>query len=259
MLLEKCMAFAVDGAYDKFADLGREIGTAKASDDDKTAAEKFIAALGDICRICEIPTLEEYGIDADEMSNFKEKEGGIFYAKDSLGKSCSVAINGSDTTIDIWELKKSDSDTVIDLYKQIASSFNGAGYTVIAKTEVDQGDAHYIYIEFSSKGTDIVDTIYMTTVKNGLQYSIMYTAENMTENDENEAHSIFDTAFITKTISNTETDEQAQQRVRNATLAIIAIVILIAVVIVVAFVKHAREKKRKIDNGEYVSQFKDKE
>lgn len=205
------------------------------------------------------PALEEYGIDADEMSNFKEKEGGIFYAKDNLGKSCSVAINGSDTTIDIWELKKSDSDTVIDLYKQIASSFNGAGYAVIAKTEVDQGDAHYIYIEFSSKGTDIVDTIYMTTVKNGLQYSIMYTAENMTENDENEAHSIFDTAFITKTISNTETDEQAQQRVRNATLAIIAIVILIAVVVTVAFVKHAKEKKRKIDNGEYVSQFKDKE
>lgn len=80
------------------------------------------------------PALEEYGIDADEMSNFKEKEGGIFYAKDSLRKSCSVAINGSDTTIDIWELKKSDSDTVIDLYKQIASSFNGAGYAVIAKT-----------------------------------------------------------------------------------------------------------------------------
>lgn len=36
----------------------------------------------------------------------------------------------------------------------------------------------------------------------------MYTAENMTENDENEAHSIFDTAFITKTISNTETESR---------------------------------------------------
>ena len=27
------------------------------------------------------PALEEYGIDADEMSNFKEKEGGIFYTR----------------------------------------------------------------------------------------------------------------------------------------------------------------------------------
>ena len=35
------------------------------------------------------PALEEYGIDADEMSNFKEKEGGIFYAKDSLGKAAA--------------------------------------------------------------------------------------------------------------------------------------------------------------------------
>ena len=98
----------------------------------------------------------------------------------------------------------------------------------------------------------------MTTVKNGLQYSIMYTAENMTENDENEAHSIFDTAFITKTISNTETDEQAQQRVRNATLAIIAIVILIAVVVTVAFVKHAKEKNAKLITGNMFPSLKTK-
>ena len=57
MLLTKCLAFALDGAYEKFANLGREIGAATAEDDDKTASEKFIEALNEICKICEIPTL----------------------------------------------------------------------------------------------------------------------------------------------------------------------------------------------------------
>ena len=103
MLLEKCMAFAVGGAYDKFADLGRAIGTAKASDDDKTAAEKFIAALGDICRICEIPTLEEYGIDKDKFFEVMEK-----MATDALA-------SGSPSNT-IKEVTKED---ILDLYKSL--------------------------------------------------------------------------------------------------------------------------------------------
>lgn len=66
MLLKECLSFAVDGTYEKFANLGRETGVASDGDDDMTAAEKFIDSLQEICRICEIPTLEEYGIDRDE-------------------------------------------------------------------------------------------------------------------------------------------------------------------------------------------------
>lgn len=73
MLLTKCLAFALDGAYEKFANLGREIGTATAEDDDKTASEKFIEALNEICKICEIPTLLEYGIPKDEFFAHMEK------------------------------------------------------------------------------------------------------------------------------------------------------------------------------------------
>lgn len=65
MLLEKCMAFALDGVYERFAELGRAAGAADSSDCDKTAAEKFLGKLGEICRICEVPTLAEYGIDKD--------------------------------------------------------------------------------------------------------------------------------------------------------------------------------------------------
>lgn len=73
MLLTKCLAFALDGAYEKFANLGREIGAATAEDDDKTASEKFIEALNEICKICEIPTLLEYGIPKDDFLAHMEK------------------------------------------------------------------------------------------------------------------------------------------------------------------------------------------
>lgn len=73
MLLTKCLAFALDGAYEKFANLGREIGAATAEDDDKTASEKLIEALNEICKICEIPTLLEYGIPKDEFFAHMEK------------------------------------------------------------------------------------------------------------------------------------------------------------------------------------------
>ena len=63
MLLKECLSFAVSGAYEKFANLGRETGVASDSDSDKSAAEKFIDSLKSVCDVCQIPTLEDYGID----------------------------------------------------------------------------------------------------------------------------------------------------------------------------------------------------
>lgn len=73
MLLKKCMAFAADGAADRFADLGRAIGAADKSDSDKLAADKFVDALGDICEKCEVPTLSEYGIDKQKFFDAMDK------------------------------------------------------------------------------------------------------------------------------------------------------------------------------------------
>lgn len=67
MLLERCMSFAADGCYERFAELGRISDAAEKCDDDRTAAEKFVKALGELCRICEVPTLSEYGIDKAEF------------------------------------------------------------------------------------------------------------------------------------------------------------------------------------------------
>ena len=45
----------------------KAVGRAESSDSDETAAKKFIEALGEICKICEVPTLEEYGVDREEF------------------------------------------------------------------------------------------------------------------------------------------------------------------------------------------------
>lgn len=60
MLLPSCMKFAMDGAIERFADLGRVIGLV--GEDDKTLADLFVKKLEEICKVCEVPTLEEYGI-----------------------------------------------------------------------------------------------------------------------------------------------------------------------------------------------------
>lgn len=103
MLLKECLSFAVSGAYEKFANLGRETGVASDSDSDETAAEKFIDSLQSICDVCEIPTLEQYGIDRDE-----------YYSKISKMATDAVASGSPANT-----LKEVTVDDCIEIYKKL--------------------------------------------------------------------------------------------------------------------------------------------
>ena len=67
MLMETCLTFALPGAYGRFAQLGRAIGAADASDGERSAAEKFLAALRGLVEELETPTPAEYGIDREEF------------------------------------------------------------------------------------------------------------------------------------------------------------------------------------------------
>lgn len=73
MLLEKCLAFVLDGTYERFGRLGREIGAASAAAGDKEASESFLKAVTDICSTCEIPTLQEYGIEKESYTKVIDK------------------------------------------------------------------------------------------------------------------------------------------------------------------------------------------
>ncbi|MBR2685019.1 MAG: iron-containing alcohol dehydrogenase [Erysipelotrichaceae bacterium] len=64
MLLEGCMNFAVDGAYDRFADIARYLGLTT-SVNDKEAAEVFLSALKDLLAKLHVCTMSEFGIDRD--------------------------------------------------------------------------------------------------------------------------------------------------------------------------------------------------
>lgn len=103
MLLKECLSFAVSGAYEKFANLGRETGVASDSDSDETAAEKFIDSLQNICDVCEIPTLEQYGIDRDEC-----------YSKISKMATDAVASGSPANTV-----KEVTVDDCIEIYKKL--------------------------------------------------------------------------------------------------------------------------------------------
>lgn len=81
MLLKECLTFALEGAYDRFADLGRAVGVAVDTDSDKEASEKFLVAVEAITKELETPTLGEFGIDKDEF--FKVIDKMAFDAMDS--------------------------------------------------------------------------------------------------------------------------------------------------------------------------------
>lgn len=73
MLMEECLIFALPGAYGRFAALGRAIGAAQVQDNDKNAAEKFLAAVAGLKKKVHIPSLQEYGIDMGRYSASIEK------------------------------------------------------------------------------------------------------------------------------------------------------------------------------------------
>lgn len=73
ILMKECLGFALEGAYDRFADLGRAIGVADATDEDKAAAEKFLSAIEGIVKELETPTLAEFGIDKEEFFKVIDK------------------------------------------------------------------------------------------------------------------------------------------------------------------------------------------
>lgn len=67
MLLGVCLEYALSGTYEKFGDLGRIIGVAKAEMHDEEAAKAFLVAVKGLCDTCEVPSLEKYGIKRDDF------------------------------------------------------------------------------------------------------------------------------------------------------------------------------------------------
>ena len=65
MLLKECMSFALPGALDRFAVLGKTIGAVWEGSDSEENAKLFLCAVENLCTELEIPTLAQYGIDRE--------------------------------------------------------------------------------------------------------------------------------------------------------------------------------------------------
>lgn len=73
MLIKQCLTYVLDGSYERFGALGRAIAAADDKLSDKDAAEAFIGKLTELCDICEIPTLKEYGINKEAFDKAVDK------------------------------------------------------------------------------------------------------------------------------------------------------------------------------------------
>lgn len=67
MLIKECLRFALEGTYERFGELGRQIGVADKAHSDQEAAERFLQAIDDLCKGCNVPTLEQYGINREDF------------------------------------------------------------------------------------------------------------------------------------------------------------------------------------------------
>ncbi len=103
MLMCECYKFAYDGAYSRFADMARAIGKAGAEDSDEAAAKKFIDACDEICKTCNVPTLEGFGVDKDKFFENMSK-----MADDALA-------SGSPSNT----IKETTKDDILDIYKAL--------------------------------------------------------------------------------------------------------------------------------------------
>ena len=87
MLLKVCLTFALDGTYERFADLGRAIGAATEEDDDEMAAKAFLDAIIQLCETLEVPTLAEYGVDKEAFFEVMDKMAEDAIASGSPGNT----------------------------------------------------------------------------------------------------------------------------------------------------------------------------
>lgn len=101
MLMKECLSFALEGACDRFGELGRSIGAAGAEDSDREAGGKFLAAVTALTRELEIPTLEEYGIGREAFFHVIEK-----MARDAMDSGSPQNTRRAVTQADIEQMYK---------------------------------------------------------------------------------------------------------------------------------------------------------
>lgn len=101
MLITKCLSYAADGCYEKFAAMAKAIGVADDACDKRAAAEAFLTALRQLCTVLEIPTLAQYGIQKADFDAVCDK-----MATDAMASGSPANTIKSITKADLLALYK---------------------------------------------------------------------------------------------------------------------------------------------------------
>lgn len=99
MLLKECLSFALDGAYERFAQLGDAIGATNHTQSIEEKAHAFLGEVEWICKELEIPSLEKYGISKEEFFARMDKMAG-----DALASGSPANTRKSPSKEDILEI-----------------------------------------------------------------------------------------------------------------------------------------------------------
>lgn len=83
MLLKECLSYVMEACPERFEEMANAIGIKKEEDTAVQMGEKFLFKLGQLCEICQIPTLKEYGIDQNAFDLVKDKMAGDAIASGS--------------------------------------------------------------------------------------------------------------------------------------------------------------------------------
>lgn len=103
MLIKECLSYALDGCYEKFSEIAKALNLTHEFMTCEEASNEFIRALENLCGICEIPTLKEYGINKTDFDNVIDK-----MAQDAMD-------SGSPGNT----IKKVTKEDLIEIYKKL--------------------------------------------------------------------------------------------------------------------------------------------
>lgn len=103
MLIKECLSYVISGTPERFAALAVAMGVADESMDIETQASKFTDGIDILCKACEIPTLEEYGIEKDKFIEAIDKMAG-----DAMDSG-----SPSNTRMDV------NKEDLIEIYKRL--------------------------------------------------------------------------------------------------------------------------------------------
>ncbi len=203
------------------------------------------------------PALTTFGIPYENITTLAN-DGAVYLAvsqEKDIKKEVIVNVKEDESTKELWELNKKDTALIGEYQTALIDGLTQSGYVVKQKGEFQQGDAYCVYLNVISGAHENFDTVYMATIHNGKQYSVLYrSTQPLSQEDIDECHGIFDRFYITETLPN----PNEEPRDTTVLKAMMVVLILAAVILTVIFVvRWFALKKAPAQEETYVPQFAD--